>query len=409
MKKFKKVFALLLCVVLFSQINITIDVKAETQTNNKDSFEYSVNEAQIMAIQHIKCIMNSTNKGMWEKGVRIKERRAIFDANNNIIAYYFGLEDTKYQEAGYVITGATNGTYPIIEYSTSGKSFINGFSEEIIENESVADNPYIKIYRTNNNIYTCKVFNENECKYFDISSNDYYEVDDNYIYNQIDNKKDYSNIWFNILEEYNKTGDSNPPDSGNSFIYNPASYESGYNLSRFRSLCNNSLLFKVMSDFSSGAVCAPTAAVNLCLYWVNEDEDSYGNLKFYDSWDDSFSYFYYLMDTDDINGTSENKIAGAYQEYFMRVGLNCNANLHYHTNNGQDIVNEINNDRPVHLMLYDHYRYGNHSVLAVGYYKFEYDNYDSIYIEIADGWSHTANRYVWGMCYGSWDYVSVEV
>lgn len=132
MKKFKKVFALLLCVVLFSQINITIDVKAETQTNNKDSFEYSVNEAQIMAIQHIKCIMNSTNKGMWEKGGRIKERRAIFDANNNIIAYYLGLEDTKYQEAGYVITGATNGTYPIIEYSTSGKSFINEFSEEII-------------------------------------------------------------------------------------------------------------------------------------------------------------------------------------------------------------------------------------------------------------------------------------
>lgn len=65
--------------------------------------------------------------------------------------------------------------------------------------------------------------------------------------------------------------------------------------------------------------------------------------------------------------------------------------------------------RPVHLMLHDHYKYKNHSVIALGYMQFRYDDYDSIYIRIADGWSRTANRYVWGMCYGTWNYVSVEV
>jgi hypothetical protein len=52
-------------------------------------------------------------------------------------------------------------------------------------------------------------------------------------------------------------------------------------------------------------------------------------------------------------------------------------------------------------MLHDHYKYKNHSVIALGYMKFRYDDYDSMYIRIADGWIRTANRYVWGMCYGT--------
>ena len=65
-----------------------------------------------------------------------------------------------------------------------------------------------------------------------------------------------------------------------------------------------------MTDFSSGAVCSPTAAVNLSIYWADNNEAKYGKLKFWDSWNESFWYFYSLMETDLTNGTKENKIAG---------------------------------------------------------------------------------------------------
>lgn len=39
----------------------------------------------------------------------------------------------------------------------------------------------------------------------------------------------------------------------------------------------------------------------------------------------------------------------------------------------------------------------------------QYNDPSSTYIRIADGWSSTADRYVWGSCYGTWNYVSVIV
>lgn len=62
-----------------------------------------------------------------------------------------------------------------------------------------------------------------------------------------------------------------------------------------------------------------------------------------------------------------------------------------------------------------------------GYWELELDSWDGTYNEfykvmdtneyrpgtydscIADGWSSTADRYVWGSCYGTWNYVSVIV
>lgn len=280
-----------------------------------------------------------------------------------------------------------------------------------VTEQSGLDNSLCKVYRSNiNNTYACKVFNDDEIKMYDISAASFCEIDESDLVDDESTINYYEDVWNAYINNNDNTGDSSAPDnSGDGFIFSPTLYESGYNLSSYYSLVTDKLQFKAMTDFSSGKVCTPTAAVNLCIYWANKNEEKYGRLKFWDSWTESFDYFCSLMDTDLETGTHENKVAGAYQEYFMRMGLSCDANLHYHTNSGQDIVDELDNSRPVHLMLYDHYMYRNHSVLAVGYMKFEYDDYDSIYIRIADGWSRTANRYVWGMCYGHWNYVSVEV
>lgn len=87
--------------------------------------------------------------------------------------------------------------------------------------------------------------------------------------------------------------------------------------------------------------------------------------------------------------------------------MSCQAWLFSGTNNGRYIVNELNNDRPCHLIVHNHYMYGDHSVLAVGYAEYRYGNSYSTYIRIADGWTNYPSRYVWGACYGTWKYVVV--
>lgn len=130
---------------------------------------YTINDAEKVAIQHIRSIMSVDKPDIWKNGVRISERKALFDFNNNINSYYFQLENYDGDVAGYVITGATSETYPIIEYSDTGESFIS-IAIDTISEERQIDNSFCKIYRSIlDNTYACKVFNDNEGKIYDIS------------------------------------------------------------------------------------------------------------------------------------------------------------------------------------------------------------------------------------------------
>ena len=120
-----------------------------------------------------------------------------------------------------------------------------------------------------------------------------------------------------------------------------------------------------------------------------------------------FWAFYDYMDTSKTIGTYDTKVAGAYEAYFKECGLSCSAYFYQGTNNGLAIVEELNNNRPCHLMIHNHYKYGNHSVLALGYSQFRYGSAYSTYIRIADGWTNYPSRYVWGPCSGAWNYVVV--
>jgi hypothetical protein len=160
--------------------------------------------------------------------------------------------------------------------------------------------------------------------------------------------------------------------------------------------------------FSQSDNCAPTAAVNLCYYWYSRNPEKYASLKQDPRWTNVHDDFYNLMNTHDGSGTSDFSIASAYEDYFNQVGLSCKATLHFTTDFGQKIVDELDNSRPVHLILHDNRTYGEHSVLALGYYQFEYNGSgNSTYIRIADGFSESPNRYVWGGCAGYWNYVTV--
>ena len=113
------------------------------------------------------------------------------------------------------------------------------------------------------------------------------------------------------------------------------------------------------------------------------------------------------MDTSKINGVADTRIADAYIDYFSERGLECEAGFFDTTWSGKQIVKEINRNRPCHLVLHNHNRYGDHSVLAVGYIQYKYGSSYSTYIKIADGWTDHATRYVWGDCDGYWKYVAV--
>lgn len=205
---------------------------------------------------------------------------------------------------------------------------------------------------------------------------------------------------------------SRPNGSGDGFITSPGSYESGYDTYKSKNVKNYNITYKVMSQFSSGGVCAPTAATNLLFYWYSRDTKKYKSLLD-TSWSNTFKLMSKYMNTSDKNGTKDANVADGYKKYISHHGFSVSAKFHSGTSKGKKIVSVIDGGRPCHLILHGHYMYEDHSVLAVGYQQYIYehwygDTYQT-YIRIADGWTSKASRFVWGGCKGSWNYVYVEL
>ena len=123
MKVYKKILAVILAVSMV--INCNIISFANEYQNNIDSDIVLMKDAEQIAVFHIKNVMAYKKGSMWEEGVRICCRKAIFDINNEIAAYYFGLEDSNKNPAGYIVVGGNKNEIPIIEYSDEDNSFLN--------------------------------------------------------------------------------------------------------------------------------------------------------------------------------------------------------------------------------------------------------------------------------------------
>lgn len=167
-----------------------------------------------------------------------------------------------------------------------------------------------------------------------------------------------------------------------------------------------------MTDFSEGGVCSPTAAVNYMYYWYKRDYKKYKKLC-PKSWFATFSKLFFYMKTSNKNGTRDVDVAAAYEKYIKERGFKVTTSFHRGTNAGKDIVKEIDRNRPCHLILHGHYKYSDHSVLAVGYQQYIYKKafftrYET-YIRIVDGWTRRPTRYVWGGCKGNWNFVSINM
>lgn len=407
MKIFKKIFALLIIIAVIVSDNVWVKAADEKEDINR---KVSLKEAERVAVSHIQGVMAMDSESDWNNGVRIKVRKALFDLDEEIAAYYFGLVNKNEEAGGYVIVSADTSGVPILEYSQEGKSFIDISIQKTGEKAAAeygsnVKNGYSKVLYLGNMTYYIKhVLESDECVMYDSTTSNSLNADKKELKDK--NKKDKRNSYNDLWENYSFSQNdkqSNPPDSGNDFITNPVMYESNYNDYEYYVITKGDTYYNIMDDFSSGNVCSPTAATNLCKYWYVRDTTKYINLFKDASWDSVFWSFYEYMDTDVNSGTSHDEFVDAYTMYFNEVGLSCSAYHSTWTNNGEFVVGELRNDRPCHLSLLGHYKYGNHSVLAIGYSRYIYNGgKNSLYIKIADGWTNYANRYVWAGTTSDW-------
>ncbi len=411
MKKIKRTIACVMTVVMFL-VNSSAVFAAQDEAAGNNVRIISMKEAEQAATIHIKNVMSTNEESLWNTGVKIGVRRAIFDNKNRLECYYFGIKDKDNNDCGYVITGANTSMYPIIEFAEEGESFLDVSIEHVVEKvndmeQTDLSSKNCKLYYMGDMNYAveCKV-NSNDSKIYDITTSDIVEMEEVCQKEEEIQEQDYSDMWEIYLDM--STRGSNPPDNEEEFITNPNNYESGYEDSKYYMVDGGFIYYNVMDDFSSGKVCYPTTATNLCKYWYLRNPSKYGDLFLNCSWNDVFWEMFELMETDKEVGTYDSYVEDAYRLYFYDRGLGCRAYLYYGTNNGIYVAQELDNNRPCHLIVHGHQMYGNHGVVALGYSQFTYSNGScSTYIRIADGWTNYPSRYVWGHCKGNWNYVVV--
>lgn len=323
----------------------------------------------------------------WEEAELIFDK-ALFDSDEQVSAYKFSIRKNG-EELGYLIAN-TMPANNIVEYGE--ECFLDEAMNSVEETYDIKDTEQ-KVYYLGDLNYVIggEDAAENEI-YLNVSTSEFQECDEE------------------ELKEIEK-GSSNPPDSGSDFITNPEIYEFGYSYCTASSVSGWDISYYKMSSFSSGGVCSPTAATNLLYYWYTSRGANYKKLM-NSTWQKTFNTLYSNMGTTS-SGTYDSQVALGLNKYLKSKGYGEVATYHSGTSNGKKLIPVINANRPCILLLHDHYKYGDHGVLALGYqqYVFEhwYGNDEDIYIRIMDGWTTRANRFVWGGCSGNWNYVTVSL
>ena len=227
-------------------------------------------------------------------------------------------------------------------------------------------------------------------------------------------KNNYENEWKGLesieIEDTNSINtckknveNSNPPNSGD-VITNLDEYETNWiSIAPIDCIKSNLRYFATYDFLGYNAHCAPTAGTNLLYYWYNRNNSKFSRLCYKNSWSQTFELFYKYMKTDN-SGTGEDDMRRGMKQYLNKVGYSSSEVKMISFATWNDMLLEIDNGYggyPFIFCVYDHYLYGDHAVLAVGYMEFEYKTKQtstkskySRYLRIADGWSNGAERFV---------------
>ena len=355
-----------------------------------DYYEHKI--VEINAENFLEEISDSTGKEWTD--CSLGEETLLYNLNNEIEAVRINIENKNEKVGSIIVSTESNGR--VIEYTIGNEDFLD-IAQANIEEEQKIDKEDQTIYYIGETNYA---IGESDTSFetgelYDISSREISETE---------------------REEYDLAEESSggiPDSEDGELITNPRKYLSNIKTSKIKNVKNANITYKTTSDFKGyHDHCAPTAAVNLMLYWYN---NGYAKLLSNNKkWSNVFQKMYNYMSTNcyGTKGTKDINLPSAYIKYFSEKSIKNDVKLHLGTSGGVEIMNEIDKGFPCHLILHSHKKYNDHSVFAIGYQLFYYNDinkpYD-IFIRIADGWTSQPNRYVWGGCYGNWNYVTVHL
>lgn len=405
---------LLMVAVIFVPINNNRIVEARTKTKDDGVLNYkqcvSKGNAKKIARKHLNAVIYDSNRNdkKWGNRTKIADVTPLYDAEKHLCAYAVDLKEEE-KDAGYIVVGCNENYPPIIEYSLEGK-FVKD-SAPLKESELLVYDGQMDYY---------KVSRDSELA-VDIHTNEKQEL------GKLEKKEGekHTEEW-KMMEAAFETDEnsqensqistlsSTPPytGTGNDFITNPFNYESGY-ISYSNSFVPSYRFVKYLTMYDvPGHVhyCVPVAMTNMLMYW---HERKFYNLMYGNSWKDSFELLYNFTGGSAVKDVTD--APRAFQKYLDLFHIK-NANIRYYEK--EDFIDpktrkysaekawelmkaEILGDAPFLLAVNDHYNYGSHAVLVLGYQEFKYstkqyytDSKYSRYLLIQDGWISTPDRYI---------------
>ncbi|MCR4841421.1 MAG: hypothetical protein K5848_07780 [Lachnospiraceae bacterium] len=359
---------------------------------NEDEF-ISENEAKYIAMIHVASTVHLDKEKKfeeWADFADLSEPIVMSDFTGSTSAYCFGVIDSEGDSSGYVVVGAKKETAPIVEFSTTGEFYPSVIMDEMKADRIIYNGGYEYYLEKGYDIIDISGFG---CAQF-ISAEDSLRIrEEGFV---IEEHQEEWTEWRKILASF--SGGSTPPESGsNNFITDPYSYEYGYQGKTIYDVSGYNITYRTDSYFSGYPNhCAPIAATNLMKYWYTRNTSLYYSLRKYadSTWAATFLDYSSLMSTSSTTGTLNTNLVPAYTQYFSNAGV-TGAFAFVSDVTWNNIKNELNSDYPFHMLVIGHYAYGNHSVVALGYIRFNYSgNYGSSYIRVADGWIATPTRFI---------------
>lgn len=337
-----------------------------------------VTEEQAEAIANVN-IGELTDSSLDSVGNVLKTYQ-LYDKSGNISAYYFQYSDA------YIIVGANTQYYPIIEYSDDNNSFIEAAIKKY-ESEGYITSE-INLYYTGDINYYIGVKNSGVVEV--IGAQESRKVDISSLSNDDTEEKQDWNFYKNQI-----TGSSTPI---NVIITNPDIYESQYYSKTSKDVPNYDIIYFLTSDFSGYSNhCSPTAGTNLLKYWYLRNNTKYNRLLISNDWVASFKKLYGYFKTTSL-GTYDANLANGYYQYFRDCGIGLSKSQLLSNPAFSILKQEIDAGYPFHYSVYEHAKYKNHSVLALGYVTYTYRSGSSFttsnYIRVVDGGSNRANRFI---------------
>ena len=369
-----------------------------------ESDEISLGKAKQISAAFINSDMKVNTNG-WRSDIKFKDIITMYNLDGLPSAYLVELIDKEGNDSGYVVVSANKNNVPIIEFSYDSKPFIE---DAITAAKTKTKDKYnnvkddYKIYYLGGLDYFVEISTgEQTSAFYDTSNGMVTELDkkdlkkaEKNTIDQVDTKLEWESL-LRASKNAPEPGDSTPPTSGGP-ITSPDLYESAYSSSTSGNVTSYNLTYKTTTDFSGySGHCAPTAGVNIAMYWNNRGYALYDN----NNWNTAFSNMHSYMGTTST-GSVINQIGYGVWKYF-KVDKGVNA-AYYDDNSvtNADIKSSITTyNRPFLLYMASQYYYcpqSAHEVLALGWKEYSYDSsgYNSMYIRIADGWTNYASRFI---------------